>query len=548
VLGLPVGARAQVRLAAAERAAPAAALSVAPAALSAGAAAPLLLAGPALPLAGFAALSAPSAAPSAAPAVSAAAPDLFARDPRALSFFAVGDAAASAAPAPTSEAPRPVREEYDRARNAEFARRMGEVHERLRSIASARGFDGRATDSAAGLLIAPRGTGPAESALAPRPRALADASARLRIRASRFWYYNVPRLLKKWREYRQIWADHRLEGPRAVERPRDLFAETVALGTLRGEVLSYTNYSHAEAIRDAGRIFARYFAPLRGDEAAERALARLAARALTYSDSRQPRKYRDLLTAALRDAALLPADEVRDALAHDATAHDLKHGADFRKEDQGRTLGVFFAAVHETLREEASAAPGRRVVGVVLVGSFASLDQNAFSDFDVKLVTEDGGVARQDAFVERLRARWLASQRADAAARAASHNWDVNPFQYALPLSRRVILGTVGREPHVVLTSDPRLIAALSTGRRLETVGFSETARAGRWARAQKAAYVAFVRALLAVHDLVTPKPVAKMFPYWEWDSLPFETAPSFRRKYLYDAEDDEEPAEPDGA
>ncbi|MDE2238152.1 MAG: nucleotidyltransferase domain-containing protein, partial [Elusimicrobia bacterium] len=197
-------------------------------------------------------------------------------------------------------------------------------------------------------------------------------------------FYLVTNIVNKWGRQAGLLRRLRKQGQvPAVSRQRSFFAHMRVMGqTGEFRVLGYVPRDNQAVIKEARQTFRRFFdAPGIGQreiQAYERFLGRLSEQgkeASTISNFRKRARY------AMFGAALLPAGQVADYLDGLSVEQDRDRRADFGQNEAPRLLEGFRQVVLEELAKEPADDPGR-VVGVVLIGSFASGTARPGSDFD----------------------------------------------------------------------------------------------------------------------------------------------------------------------
>ncbi|TPW18433.1 MAG: hypothetical protein FD126_3446, partial [Elusimicrobia bacterium] len=280
-------------------------------------------------------------------------------------------------------------------------------------------------------------------------RRLADAAHYFKITGSSMWWYTFPRLVERWDE-----VARGLEGghPRAVRRIMGFFIAHRVLGSTGSYApMGFRVAANRTVILDAWRIYIRYF---RGDAGSAEAFARLVARATVYNPNRRSTQFRKVIFHALREAAVMSPDKVPAYFDSLLTEDKSAALAAYQAERQAAVLQLFDDAVKKVILELNAGLPqGKRVVGAVLLGSFANGAAGPGSDLDVQALSEDGGTAYNAEFLSRLKKLWKTS---------GDPTHPVSGFEYALPLSQP-LLQKIHREAYLVLSPYPEVVAAMST-------------------------------------------------------------------------------------
>lgn len=300
---------------------------------------------------------------------------------------------------------------------------------------------------------AAKAAAPSDPAVAiPEPtlrRRAADALHYVRITGSSLWWYTFPRLVERWEEVAQGTADGQT---RAVRRIMGFFIAHRVLGSTGSYApMGFRVATNRTVILDAWRIYIRYFPD---DPGSAESFARLVARATLYNPNRRSTQFRKVIFHALREAAVLPHDRVAAYFDSLATKDKSAELSAYQAARQAEVLALFDETVKKVILELNADIPrGRRVVGAVLLGSFANGAAGPGSDLDVQTLSEDGGTAYNAEFLKRLKARWKAE---------GDPTHPASGFEYALPLSK-ALLQRVHREAYLVLSPYPEVVAALST-------------------------------------------------------------------------------------
>ncbi|MBI4349219.1 MAG: hypothetical protein HY553_20445 [Elusimicrobia bacterium] len=358
---------------------------------------------------------------------------------------------------------------------------------------------------AAALAAAPGAEGPGESFRAPAAEPRLDPEARIppaksgrlrdawtysRIVLSSLYWYTGPRLIERWDE---LAAKLREAGdrPRAVRDIRGFFIAHRVLGSTGSySPLGFRVASNRIVAKDAVEIYDRYFA--KGREA-KRAFVRLIQRAQHYNPNRRSTQFRKAIFHALREASVLPPDEVAAFFDKQLGPEKSARLEAYQRDVQGKVLAAFDVAVNEVLSEMNRGLPaGERVVGALLLGSFANGAAGPGSDLDVQAIAEGGSTRFNDEFIKRLKARW-----------AREEEWSGSPvstFQYVMPASKRLI-ARVHREPYLIFSPYPEVTAAFTRTPEQEAADAPSTIRTVRGWLFQRY-YTMVLYGVLAAHDL----------------------------------------------
>lgn len=283
---------------------------------------------------------------------------------------------------------------------------------------------------------------------------LSDRYHYARLYVQNYWWYTVKHIENLWSPYRKkLLAARQARTPLAVTKPREFFSYMRVMGQ-QGTfyVLGFSSLSDEKVLVEARAAFKAYFnAGGVGAREAE-AFEGFLERARNYNATKRAQTYlRKVVRDSMLAASVKPVSEVA-AFFDGLLREDLSEKtAEFQAGEQQRILGLFRQAVEETIREEHGPAPDR-VIGLLLLGSFATGAANPKSDFDTHLITANGGDGRVAAFNRRLKARWSALG-ADAAN-------PVNGQDFPYPPSKDPITW-VHDVHYLVLSPDQELVSAL---------------------------------------------------------------------------------------
>jgi hydroxymethylpyrimidine pyrophosphatase-like HAD family hydrolase/predicted nucleotidyltransferase len=270
-----------------------------------------------------------------------------------------------------------------------------------------------------------------------------------------FQHYFIEVNVDNWREYRKARAASPVvqAGGATVSDAdaRGFFVDSRMMGMIGGArtVGSRSGSDQYVAERSRG-VFSRYFRT--ADAEAREAFEGFLGRAQLYNPMRSSSNLRKQIRKALHAASLLAPDQLK-AHFEKLMPAEVNDGAiAFQIDGQDRVLNEFRAAVVDAVDAE-SAAASDRVVGVVLLGSFAIGSATPTSDFDLHVLTQNGGSGRVRAFLERLTKRW--------AMNPESKTHPLNGADFAFMPSRELLL-SIHHDKFRVLSPDERLERNLS--------------------------------------------------------------------------------------
>jgi len=279
-------------------------------------------------------------------------------------------------------------------------------------------------------------------------RFLRESLLQVRLWRDSFRHYFIEVNVENWREFRAARAVARAQNPEVPGLDeRSFFVDTRMMGMVGGaKTVGSRSGSDAYVSEQARAVFDRYFTRADVGPETRAAFLRFLDRAAEYNPMRSSSNLRKQIRKALHSATLLPVVALAahfDALmppSRDEIAREFQHAG------QQETLDAFRAAVRETIGEEADAP--NRVVGVVVLGSFAGGAATPTSDFDLHVLSADGTSARAPAFLERLQKRWGADPR------SAAH--PMNGADFAFYPSPSFLL-RIHRDPFLVVSDDARV-------------------------------------------------------------------------------------------
>jgi predicted nucleotidyltransferase len=262
------------------------------------------------------------------------------------------------------------------------------------------------------------------------------------------WWRTTAHLAFQWRSLERAFRARGAESP-AVRRRLPFFLSTLILGsTGRMGPFGLREAANRVVLEDAWAVFNRFF---RADDAATEAFSRFLARAQIFNPNRRVTQFRKIVTTGLLGAAVLGTAELPayfDSLASAETGRSL---LEFQAGPQQTALKLFTGLVQETILEmNAGLPPGRRIVGALLMGSFANGAAGPSSDLDLQTIAEKGSSAHIGAFYSKLDAKW----------EEAGMRNPISDYQYALPLSKTLITH-LHREHYLILSPYPEVVAGL---------------------------------------------------------------------------------------
>lgn len=183
-----------------------------------------------------------------------------------------------------------------------------------------------------------------------------------------------------------------------------------------------------EVVEEEGlEIFDRYYP---NQPMAREAFLRYVGRIEKVVPSSRRSHFRKLVFQAFEETALLPPRQVAnrlDAMLSNAAVKEIRR---FRSERMPGVLADFRALVLPAILQENAHRPaGKRILGVVLLGSFAVGLASPSSDMDLQLVTEDGSLGDARRFQQGLKERWAFEGQTNP----------LSPFEYAVPPNQALL-------------------------------------------------------------------------------------------------------------
>jgi hypothetical protein len=204
-----------------------------------------------------------------------------------------------------------------------------------------------------------------------------------------------------------------------------------------------------ESIRKAAfKFFDRHWGH---DEPSRAAFRRYMDRVDVTVPLARPSNYRKHAFASPFDLANLARSEVPARLDSLLTGEHAAEIQRHRDERQDAVLSSFKAAATASIQDVNAGLPdGKKIVAVILLGSYAIGQSTPKSDIDYQLLTQDGGTAAIKPFAEALDRRWTENKLEK-----------IEAFQFTLPPSRDVVVESF-QEGYQVISPDPAAVRALS--------------------------------------------------------------------------------------
>ena len=309
---------------------------------------------------------------------------------------------------------------------------------------------------AAGPEAAPAGVEAAAPAAAPASEKLwsggmPDSDAQ-RLLNKAHWETTKFFLTSRVRLLRDFIEDQKAKGADkelAVENLEAMWLDWRVLGYSGRVTTAGFEVADRESIRkQALKFFDRHWGK---DEASRAAFRRYMDRVDATVPLARPSNYRKHAFASPFDLAGLTRAEVPAKLDSLLTGEHNVEIQRHRDERQDAVIASFKTAANASIIEANKTLPeGKKIVGVILLGSYAIKQSTPKSDIDYQLLTQDGGLAAIKPFAEALDRNWK-ENKLDK----------IEAFQFTLPPSRAVVVESF-QEGYQVISPDPAAVQALS--------------------------------------------------------------------------------------
>lgn len=248
-----------------------------------------------------------------------------------------------------------------------------------------------------------------------------------------------------------------IEDQKAKDADKEVAVENLEAMWLDWRVLGYSGrvttagfeVADRESIRkQALKFFDRHWGK---DEASRAAFRRYMDRVDATVPLARPSNYRKHAFASPFDLAGLPAAEVPAKLDSLLTGEHNAAIQRHRDERQDAVIASFQAAANASIVDVNKTLPeGKKIVAVILLGSYAIKQSTPKSDIDYQLLTQDGGQSAIKPFAEALDRNWKENKLEK-----------IEAFQFTLPPSRAVVVESF-QEGYQVISPDPAAVQALS--------------------------------------------------------------------------------------
>lgn len=277
----------------------------------------------------------------------------------------------------------------------------------------------------------------------------------IRLWVSSLRHYFLEVNVDNWREYKKLRAAAPavISGQASVTNARGFFVDSRMMGMIGGARTVGSRSGSDQYVRgEALKLYDRYFAAASAVPEAREAFVAFLDRAVLYNPMRSSSNLRKHVRKGLHGASILAPGEMK-AHFDKLMGPEINAGAaEFQNDAAQRVLDAFRVAVAQTVLEE-DPSSSARVVGVVLLGSFATGAATPTSDFDLHVLTDNGSSRRVPAFLERLERRWSTSPE--------SRTHPLNGAEFGFMPSRSMLLA-MHHDRFLVVSPDQRLERNLS--------------------------------------------------------------------------------------
>ncbi|MEE8424629.1 MAG: hypothetical protein V3S11_02310, partial [Elusimicrobiota bacterium] len=179
-------------------------------------------------------------------------------------------------------------------------------------------------------------------------------------------------------------------------------------------------------------------------------------RAKKFNPNRGSTQFRKILFHSLREASVLSREELPGYFNSVVTNAEAEMLEEYQAAEQAQILAQFDQIVRETVLERSGGYPaGKRIIGALLLGSFANGSAGPASDLDVQLISEDGLATFVPGFFRVVKQKWIAA--------GLQEDHPIGNFQYALAPSKKLIT-RIHRESYMVFSPYRGVAAALERG------------------------------------------------------------------------------------
>ncbi|MDD5657285.1 MAG: nucleotidyltransferase domain-containing protein [Elusimicrobia bacterium] len=382
------------------------------------------------------------------------------RPPDLLAAGLLPNAAIAVAPATRGAVPAaalsPQRLEACAALAAEINNAPAELPAEAAKGASDRIFEPGFGAAAPGAVADPA---PSDSGRPYRIRTGAWEGLKDRYRYSRllgqnYHWYTVTHMRELWPSYRGRRLELIAQGEApAVHKPRAFFAHMRSFGQSGiFYVLGFSALRDGLVLAESRRAYAKFFTgPALGPAQAEAFEGFLSRISGFNAEHRAHSNLRKHIRDALLAASVMPARAI--ASFFDSLTQTRDQGAteEFQRAEAPKVVAAFRGAVMRTLAEEPDSPD--RVLGVVLMGSFARGAATPTSDLDIELLAHDGRSANASGFSARLLERWRAM--------GLQQRHPITPHRHPMHPSPK-LMARVHSDSVLVFAEDEAIAAALT--------------------------------------------------------------------------------------
>ncbi|MCX5794992.1 MAG: nucleotidyltransferase domain-containing protein [Elusimicrobia bacterium] len=287
--------------------------------------------------------------------------------------------------------------------------------------------------------------------------ALKDRVFHAHLLAHHLYWYTVTHIQDLWPGYQEKLRKLAARGEAsAVTRPRTFFSFMRVMGeTGIFHVLGFAALNDQAVLEESRRTFDRFFDGPGIGPAQREAFARFLDRIAVFNVAhRAHSNMKKHIRDALLLASVMPARDIAPFFNSLALKDKTDEIEQFQRQGAPEIIKAYQEAVRQTLAEEPDTPD--RILGVVLMGSFARGAATPTSDMDTEPLARDGQDGRTQAFNDRLIARWeaLGLQRANP----------ITPHEHALHPSPGLLSMIHPNGDFLVVADDEALEEALAPG------------------------------------------------------------------------------------
>lgn len=286
---------------------------------------------------------------------------------------------------------------------------------------------------------------------------LADRAHHARLWLENIYWYTVTHIRNMWPRQRAQIEEAQREGiDLPVSKHRRFFSWMRGMGQNGAfYVMGWATMDEDTVVEEAQWTYDKFFDSPRLGPKQRLAFDEFLVRARDYNaEKRAPSHFKKVVRDGLLKAATKPVSELVahfDALARPRSAVKVEK---FQERHQDDVIAAFREAIVDTIAEEPWNDPSR-IIGVVVLGSFARGGAHSRSDFDTQFVTANGRQSRVLSFKARLLARWIEMGR---------HQFNpLGVMEFPSSPSKGVLMMT-HHDPYFIVAGDKDLEETLAWG------------------------------------------------------------------------------------